>query len=320
MDFLAKGSRAAHPPVCLGYYSVMDTIKKYDTGAAVEDVQLRLAAIGLLDPSEADGEFGEETAVAFRAFCRSAGLPVTDEIDEKAWSALVDASFQLGDRTLYLRMPYFHGQDVKDLQRALAILGFDCGNIDGIFGAHTEDALRKFQLNLALPTDGIAGAYTFEAIRNLRHSWEDREVVSGLGGVGFARAADVLESNALCVFGTTDFTRSVASRISNLSLATNPTSTILSADSLLVTPDERMLKVQIVLPDQPTPEGMPRVSYEEGGSLARRLRSAIARADEYAGSRLAVELPGTMWADAGEERTAQHFAITLLDAFCAALG
>ena len=36
-------------------------------------------------------------------------------------------------------------------------------------------------------------------------------------------------------------------------------------------------------------------------------------------SRVAIELPGTTWEDAGEDRSAQHFAITLLDALCAAL-
>ena len=89
-----------------------------------------------------------------------AQLECGDEVDEKTWTALVDASFCLGDRTLYLRMPHFHGHDVQQLQKALSALGFACGDIDGIFGAFTELALRKFQTNLGLPTDGIAGAYT----------------------------------------------------------------------------------------------------------------------------------------------------------------
>ena len=46
---------------------------------------------------------------------------------------------------------------------------------DAIFGAHTEEALRRFQLNLGLPSDGIAGAYTYAALRNLAHSWVGKE-------------------------------------------------------------------------------------------------------------------------------------------------
>lgn len=296
----------------------METIKRNDTGAAVEDVQQRLAKIGLLDQSQVDGTFGDATAAAVRTFCRTAGLPESEDVNEKAWSALVDASFNMGDRTLYLHMPYFHGNDVLQLQNALGALGFACGSVDGIFGAFTELALRKFQTNLGLPSDGIAGAYTYAAIRNLHHSWEGKEAVHGSSHMGFARAAGVLESNALCLFGTSAFTRSVASRMSNLALATNPASKIVSADSLLVAPDAGMLLVHIVLPGDATGT-VPRVSFEDESTLALRLETAIGVARKQTPSRVAVELPGTVWEDAGEGRSAQHFAISLLDALCTAL-
>ena len=285
--------------------ALMETIKRHDTGPAVEDVQQRLVTIGLLDPADVDGAFGDTTAEAVQAFCGNMGLPLSEEVTEKVWAALVDASFTLGDRTLYLRMPHFHGHDVLELQHALAALGFACGAVDGIFGAFTELALRKFQLNLGLPSDGIAGAYTYAAIRNLHHSWEGKEAVHGSSHLGFARAADVLERNALCLFGTQDFTRSVASRMSNLALAT--------------TPDESMLLVHIVLPGELTVTTVPRVSFDDEGTLSLRLETAIGVADAASPSRIAVELPGIMWEDAGEGRSAQHFAITLLDALCTAL-
>ena len=158
----------ARAPRC-ATMTLMETIKRHDTGPAVEDVQQRLVTIGLLDPADVDGAFGDTTAEAVQAFCGGAGLPLTDEVTEKVWAALVDASFTLGDRTLYLRMPHFHGHDVLELQHALGALGFACGATDGIFGAYTELALRKFQLNLGQPSDGIAGAYTYAAIRNLHH-------------------------------------------------------------------------------------------------------------------------------------------------------
>lgn len=316
--FGETGRVGVHGCFACGTMTCMETIKRHDKGPAVEDVQQRLATIGLLDSSEVDGVFGDTTGEAVRAFCKQANLPVSDEVDEKVWTALVDASFRLGDRTLYLRMPHFHGHDVVELQHALGALGFACGATDGIFGAFTELALRKFQMNLGLPSDGIAGAYTYAAIRNLHHSWEGKEAVHGSNHLGFARAADVLERNALCLFGTQSFTRSVASRMSNLALATNPASKIMSADSLLVAPDKQMLLVHIVLPDEHT-TGMPRVSFEDESTLSLRLETAIGVADSAAPSRIAVELPGTMWEDAGEGRSAQHFAITLLDALCTAL-
>lgn len=296
----------------------METIKQQDTGAAVEDVQHRLSLIGLLDAQRIDGVFGPETAAAVQAFRSKADLPEGEDVDEKTWATLVDASYSLGDRTLYLRMPHFHGHDVLQLQQALSALGFACGPVDGIFGAFTELALRKFQTNLGLPTDGIAGAYTYSAIRNLHHSWEGKEAVRGSSHLGFARAAGVLERHALCLFGTQEFTRSVASRMSNLALATNPASKIMSADSLLVAPDEQMLLVHIVLPEEQT-GATPRVVFEPEDALPTRLGSALRAARRANPSRVAVELPGSVWEDAGVGRSAQHFAITLLDALCTAL-
>lgn len=300
------------------YHGRMDAIKRHDSGAAVEDVQQRLVATGHLAAEAASGVFDDATAEAVRAFCRDNGLSETDEVTEKVWKALVDASFSLGDRTLYLRMPYFHGRDVLELQQALGALGFRVGAEDGIFGAHTEDALRKFQLNMGLPSDGIAGAFTYAAIRNLHHSWEGKPSTHLATPLGFARAADVLENNALCLFGTDEFTRSVAARMSNLALATNPASKILSAETLLVAPDESMLLVHIVVPGERAADGAPRVMYDDEDTLALRLESGIAAA-KASPRRISVELPGTMWEDAGVGRSAQHFAITLLDALCAAL-
>lgn len=297
----------------------METIKRHDTGPAVEDVQQRLVIAGLLSQDQVSGTFDDATVAAVQAFRKQSGLPEAEEVDDKMWSALVDASYHLGDRTLYLRMPYFHGNDVAELQRALGALGFACGGDDGIFGAYTEDALRTFQTNMGLPTDGIAGAYTYAAIRNLHHSWEGKEAMREGAHLGFARAAAVLENNALCLFGTDPFTRSVASRMSNLALATSPMSKILSADSLLVAPDEDMLLVHIVLPSEKTGQGAPRVAYTDDDKLPLRLKSALSAARASKPARVSVELPGTMWQDAGEGRSAQHFAITLLDALCSAL-
>ena len=76
-------------------------------------------------------------------------------------------------------MPFFHGNDVKQLQKALGALGFSIVNYDGIFGTSTEQALRRFQINMGLPSDGIAGSATFEAIKKLEFTWGDKEPVKG---------------------------------------------------------------------------------------------------------------------------------------------
>lgn len=297
----------------------MKTIRKHDKGAGVEDIQQRLFTLKLLSKEAISGTFDDRTAQAVKEFCRTYDLEPIDEVTEKVWAALVDATFYLGDRTLYLRMPYYHGRDVADLQQALNALGFACGQADGIFGAYTEAALRKFQLNLGLPSDGIAGAFTYEAIHNLHHSWGDKQKsVAPSVYLGFSRAADVLENNALCLFGTNEFTRSVASRMSNLALATNPASKILSAESLFVAPNEAMLLLHIVLPEDETNPVIPRIEFEEEETLALRLKTAFSSGDKRP-EKIALEVPAKVWCDAGEGRSAQHYAITLLDAVCAAL-
>ena len=296
----------------------MDPIKKNDSGAAVEDVQHRLVKAGYLAEDQVTSTFGAETENAVLSLCRDCGIEPRAEVDNAVWTKLVDASFELGDRNLFLRVPFFHGADVRTLQEALSALGFSCGIADGIFGVHTEDALRRFQLNMGLPTDGIAGAFTFRALLHLQHSWKGKDSFSPVPRLGFARAAQVLESNLICLFGTSEFTRSVAARMSNLALATTPASKVTSADSLLVAPDESMYFVQILVGNEKPASTVPTVDFVDEESLPDRVGQAL-MAPEGHQRRIAVRLPEEGWEDAGADRSAQHYAIVLLDALCSGL-
>lgn len=300
----------------------MNIIEPQSSGDAVEDVQMRLVSLGLLTDADVTGTFDEKTARAIAAFRSSMNLPQGTTVDEKVWNALVDASYRLGDRTLFLRLPYFHGNDVVELQKALGALGFTPGKEDGMFGPHTEDALRKFQLNLGLPSDGIAGAYTYRALHNLHFSWEGKHPLKLPVAMGFARASEALERSSFCFFGTCEFTRDVARRMANLATATNPQAHAVCADELSVVPPSDMILVHIVLYDEPQPCDIPQVSYDESLApehFASHVEVALRAAAQKQHKRIALVLPGTCWMQAGEQRTAQHYAISLLDALCAAL-
>lgn len=57
------------------------------------------------------------------------------------------------------------GPAVKDLQVRLKKIGFDPGDIDGVFGESTTAALTAFQRDRHVFADGIAGPQTFLALK-----------------------------------------------------------------------------------------------------------------------------------------------------------
>ncbi len=104
------------------------------------------------------------TEQAVQRFQDARGLLANGECDEHTWHALVEATWRLGDRLLFLTSPNLRGDDVSELQSHLGRLGFDCGRVDGILGPRTAQALHDFQANCGLSADGICGAETVRAI------------------------------------------------------------------------------------------------------------------------------------------------------------
>lgn len=58
------------------------------------------------------------------------------------------------------------GTQVKVLQWLLNDMGFNCGAVDGVFGAKTLSAVKAFQKAKGLSVDGIVGAKTWGALLN----------------------------------------------------------------------------------------------------------------------------------------------------------
>lgn len=116
---------------------------------------------------EDDGLYCSVTEQAVSDFQASRGLRADGVCDPSTWAALVEASWSLGDRMLYLTSPNLRGDDVTELQTQLSRLGFDCGRVDGIFGPRTSKAVSEFQSNAGLPVDGICSAGTATALLRL---------------------------------------------------------------------------------------------------------------------------------------------------------
>ena len=140
-----------------------------DRGPEITDIQSRLTALGaVVDDAEREGTFGSSTEAAVRWFQRDRHLQVDGLVGPDTWEQLVEAGWELGDRTLYHRAPMFRGDDVRELQRMLNALGFDCGKQDGLYGPWTDAALRLFQRNVGDEPDGIVGPHTLSVLRRMR--------------------------------------------------------------------------------------------------------------------------------------------------------
>lgn len=300
----------------------MDSIKQGMQGPAVEDVQTRLASLGYaIDEHELEGsDYGASTAKAVSDFRVASGLATGDEVDSVCWSALVDASYKLGDRTLYLRLPNFHGADVRALQQALNVLGFACGIDDGYFGPHTEAALQQFQENVGLFADGMAFQDTFNYIKRLHHVWKDKPSVVNIDSEarsGFARAASVLEHVNVAVGGEDAIARNIASRIWNIASATTEDSGVVLYDS----EEPQDMDVIFVLASEPLPESaapVATITLAECTNLSQRIRTAIAASTQKP-ARVRFELTGLTRYGTFTSSDAQTLAIRLLDGVCDAL-
>jgi len=285
-------------------------IRKGDRGPAVEDVQRRLRLLGAdLGPTGIDGVFLGATLAAVSAFQRDRGLAEDGDVGPQTWAALVDATFTLGDRLLYLHFPHFHGADVRVLQGALNALGFAAGSLDGIFGAYTERAVREFQANSGLPVDGIVGLDTVRALGNLRHVWTDKapEAIDQLHRAP-ARSVELLSRLSVLVVADDDAGAAVAARLQNLALASDPSARV------RVAPDDDAAGADVVVTisgGQPSPERPAVLAGDGGDSLARRVEVALLSAS---GRPAALDV--LLDRPAADERTLQRLAVGLLDGLC----
>lgn len=301
----------------------MDPIREGMNGSMVEDVQERLTSLGYeIDEAELKGsEFGSSTANAVARFRIEHKLSLSAEVDIACWSALVDECYQLGDRTLYLRLPNFHGNDVLCLQNALNVLGFSCGEPDGYYGPHTEGAVKLFQENVGMLADGIAFGDTFDAIERLRHVWAGKPAQGPhpMSGMGFARTALVLDEIRIAIAAEDPISRAVAGRIYNIACAMSEGTNLHIVENVEdATADDRAVIVLAVTP-RPAVSKVANVSMADEGDLALRLQTAL-ESSRTKPPVVRMELPAEAELDGSfTVNDAQMLAVSVIDALCSAL-
>ncbi|MDR1570245.1 MAG: peptidoglycan-binding protein [Oscillospiraceae bacterium] len=160
-----------------------------NTGARVEELQLRLTELGYLAGNTSVGYYDAWTVEAVSRFQQRNGLasdgiagaitlerlfadnalPALIYAPQPTAAAKTDASYPAGaiatiaPATGTLRLGST-GEDVAQIQQKLYALGYYQGSADGIFSAQVEDAVKRFQERNSLVPDGIAGTGTRNAL------------------------------------------------------------------------------------------------------------------------------------------------------------
>ncbi|MBR6525327.1 MAG: peptidoglycan-binding protein [Clostridia bacterium] len=126
-------------------------------GAEVVELQSRLKKLGYYT-GNVDGDFGDSTRLAVRAFQQNNGLTVDGRVGAGTADVLYSSSAKAaGEDVLEIGS---RGDEVIALQNRLKKLGYYSGNVDGDFGESTRLAVRAFQKNNGLTVDGRVGAGT----------------------------------------------------------------------------------------------------------------------------------------------------------------
>jgi len=138
------------------------------TGSQVKILQNRLIVLGYLSGA-ADGDFGETTEAAVKAFQDRNGIYDDGVAGPTTLSKLYSSSARKASSVvahLGSLKAGMNGTAVRTLQRDLRTLGYYTGSVDGDYGEGTTAAVANFQHAHGLKADGIAGKATLNAIEN----------------------------------------------------------------------------------------------------------------------------------------------------------
>jgi N-acetylmuramoyl-L-alanine amidase len=143
-----------------------DQPKLGDRSTAIELISNTLLRLGFITaPSDI---FDEKLTQGIKAFQQERGLTATGVINEITARSLEEARFKLGDRVLsFNSASIMRGDDVSNLQDRLIQMGFNCGKVDGVFGANTERAVKEFQKSVGITSDGKCGPATLISLMRL---------------------------------------------------------------------------------------------------------------------------------------------------------
>ncbi len=137
--------------------ALLPALKKGATGTQVKILQYELRYSGFL--TTINGKFDTTTVNAMKSYQKVKKISTTGGTGPRTWAALlvtnssvsVFPELQRGDR----------GNDVRTLQRLLNARGGAKLTVDGVFGASTQSAVKKYQKEKKLSQTGIVDTNTW---------------------------------------------------------------------------------------------------------------------------------------------------------------
>ena len=170
------------------------TLKLYDFGEAVTELQKKLHEQGFLSSAYVDGQFGTHTKEAVESFQSTIHLTA----DGIAWPQTIDLlRHTFGEWTVTMEPTYYepgirsrtcsrcgftetqaygttlrqgmYGDEVKQLQMRLLELGYAAGTPDGSYGDSTRRAVRSYQTDQGFEADGVCWPGVWNALFKDEH-------------------------------------------------------------------------------------------------------------------------------------------------------
>ena len=163
--------------VMTAFAETYDIIPYGERSTAVRRMQSALKKKGYFSGS-VDGKFGPATKKAIIRYQTAIGIKADGKPGNRTLNALYNGTSSINEvvnvkveampevknpNTLYYGCK---GARVLSLQRALKVLGYFKGTVDGVYGDLTLGAVKKFQSAKGLHVDGLAGRQTLSLINN----------------------------------------------------------------------------------------------------------------------------------------------------------
>lgn len=134
--------------------SSIQVLSRYGSkGDEVVKIQTKLKELGYY-AGEIDGVFGSNTRSAIIDYQKSNGLSADGVAGVKTLSALGIDGNSSGSQN----------DEISAIQTKLKEKGYYSGNVDGILGSKTKNAIKDFQRDNGLVVDGIVGPKTLEKL------------------------------------------------------------------------------------------------------------------------------------------------------------